>query len=1039
MAFNLLKNLDSDDIFISYSRGDGSAYLLGLDAALSARGFACFTDKRGTDADRLPPKTLFRKIKLCKTLVLLATPGALENPENIAPEVSEFAEANGTARIICVSFDRDAEFADWSKTPWYSYVVGKTREREDPNALKTGEPSRSVVEAIATASDYMKSKDRLRKYRNRAILILLSLVIVSSAAAGLAWYQLRRAAAATVKANVETARAEQATRDAAAALAQEQAAKAEAQTAKDEATKQKQLAKLASNEATEKAKLAGEAVRRAQAAETARRAAQAEADQQQTIASSRSLANRSQTLLRRSPGALLRSVTLAMDALKRSHTVEADSVLRESLALLPLHHGSRNYIGDILATALSPDASHFAVLMSNKNLRVYRVGDATPIKEIHYEEIDISHGCSIALSNNAAYAAVSSGKSIKVYDLNSGGSHTIQIKEESVTASKAALSPGGKYLALILEDGELEEGINKACVMEVESGRVINRIFDNIMYNDVSFSANGNLGIGARSFGALGDFSTGTALIWPLSTKLQGNESANKPEEKDFVDRQRFKQDNDIIAIAPGLDDTYFATDRVVWKQVPGGEFKPIARFPINEGDEAYYEIRPINHLAFTTNGKELVAVRDMPLPPGTVKESEGSYKEVELWDATEHLSAAHAYQSAEIQSVGFLPGDNFVAAVPALYSKENLRIFNSEGGAESISDVGRTNDGNKMFISPDARFVVTVSDNTAYVRDVWRSSIAKVGFERDLKSCEALTVSTGGEFLALAGTTMEGKGAMALIYARDGESYKESRRLRLGNDPPMTDTGRGTRTFPPIAVTSDGHHLVTLTFGVARVWDVFTAQDITPAALRELPNIDSVKLSDGGHYLAAIFDNEHQIDRPQTVLSLRLSDGGVVGRTSHEKRVNVVAFSPCEHYLITSGEDRVTFLIELSGGRVEQLRDDSPVMAAAFSSDERYFATGSRDGVLQVFATGETQTEITRLQDMSVITAIAFSKDGKFLATASQHPNLYDQDYEETFTLRVWLLRPGDLLAEANKRLASIPSYLRDAADPPKGSSKSK
>src|SRR5258707_15741063 len=109
MAFSFLNNLDADDIFISYSREDGEPYLKGLDATLSARGFSCFTDRRGTDAGRLPPKTLFRKIRLCKTLVLLATPGALKEPENIAPEAKEVAEANGTARIVRVSVRRGAE------------------------------------------------------------------------------------------------------------------------------------------------------------------------------------------------------------------------------------------------------------------------------------------------------------------------------------------------------------------------------------------------------------------------------------------------------------------------------------------------------------------------------------------------------------------------------------------------------------------------------------------------------------------------------------------------------------------------------------------------------------------------------------------------------------------------------------------------------------------------------------------------------------------------------------------------------------------
>ena len=63
MAFDFLKSLDSDDIFISYSRDDGEAYLTGLDAALSNLGFSCFTDKRGTDANRLLPATLFQKDK----------------------------------------------------------------------------------------------------------------------------------------------------------------------------------------------------------------------------------------------------------------------------------------------------------------------------------------------------------------------------------------------------------------------------------------------------------------------------------------------------------------------------------------------------------------------------------------------------------------------------------------------------------------------------------------------------------------------------------------------------------------------------------------------------------------------------------------------------------------------------------------------------------------------------------------------------------------------------------------------------------------
>jgi len=142
MALNPFSGLDADDIFISYSREDGSAYVTGLDAALSAREFSCFTDRRGTEANPHLPATLLAKIRRCKTLVLLGTPAALRRPEHMAPEVEEFARANGTARIVSVSFDglADQPLEDWTKTPWHTNTEGKVREREDPR--RSGPDSR---------------------------------------------------------------------------------------------------------------------------------------------------------------------------------------------------------------------------------------------------------------------------------------------------------------------------------------------------------------------------------------------------------------------------------------------------------------------------------------------------------------------------------------------------------------------------------------------------------------------------------------------------------------------------------------------------------------------------------------------------------------------------------------------------------------------------------------------------------------------------------------------------------------------------------
>src|ERR1700749_3782626 len=124
MALKFLQTLGADDVFISYSRDDGEPYLKGMQAALSARGFSCFSDRLGTEAGEKPPDSLFEKVRSCKTLVLLGTPCAIDSPENITPELDEFAKVNGTARIICVSFDRGTQFTPFPKS-WHAYAVGK--------------------------------------------------------------------------------------------------------------------------------------------------------------------------------------------------------------------------------------------------------------------------------------------------------------------------------------------------------------------------------------------------------------------------------------------------------------------------------------------------------------------------------------------------------------------------------------------------------------------------------------------------------------------------------------------------------------------------------------------------------------------------------------------------------------------------------------------------------------------------------------------------------------------------------------------------
>jgi WD40 repeat protein len=192
MKHNWLRPIHADDIFISYSRRDATAYVIGLEIALSAREFLCYTDRKGTEASGDLPAGLIKSIQQCRTLVLLATPGALAEPTNLAQELAAFVAINGTARIVAVHFvngegKEPPRLRNWMPTEWKPYLVGKSREFDFDAALASGTPAQKVIDTIVGVCDYVKSKDRLRGYRRRmvgalgglALLIALAVVLLA--------------------------------------------------------------------------------------------------------------------------------------------------------------------------------------------------------------------------------------------------------------------------------------------------------------------------------------------------------------------------------------------------------------------------------------------------------------------------------------------------------------------------------------------------------------------------------------------------------------------------------------------------------------------------------------------------------------------------------------------------------------------------------------------------------------------------------------------------------------------------------------------
>jgi WD40 repeat protein len=964
LAFNFLKTLDADDIFISYSREDGSAYLTGLDAALSARGFSCFTDRRGTDAGRLPPETLFRRIRLCKTFVLLGTPGAVASPENITPELKEFADANGTSRIICVSFDGGKEFDDFPEA-WNDFVVGKAREREAPEALKTGTPSESVVAAVAAASDYMKSKDRLRKYRNRAIGVLGVLVVASVAVAIVAGLMFKRAV------------------------------------------------------------------------------------REQAIGDARSLANRAQTILRQNPQNLPGGLKEAVAAMNKSvsagfHSVEADTALRESLAFFP--RLQRNYaygagLDEVESTALSPDGRYLASVSKDGKLLVYKSGSQTPLNDA------LDCRCSqVALSSAPVYAAALTGDGVvKIFNLEDRREREGRPLRlpPGVSPSSIALSPGGRYLALASYYDYGKEGYSRLSLLEAATGKVVKTFEDSAGRAEGAASAPcGGLDmlIGTVAFGPGGDLavgghlrrgpSAGQVVIWPLGLAQPGAESERELTDASFDGREVVPLGDAVGKVALGWDSTLFATKAGVWKKASGRPtYEPVARLPeavvghgfesllsaFRSGQEIYeYSGSSVMEIAFGPERGSLSVVRNA---------STKSAMELEVWDAAGHWDSARALLKNAVGRIGFVPGGDFVVTLPQDPSPQgSFSVFRTDGAAEAgdLPFKPGAEDGKVIYLSPYTGHLVTANGEAAAVWDVSKKK-RTVSFRAALHAVEAAALSPDGGFLALAGPGPGGEARTLVVYRSDGETFSEWKRLPpelfnvsldgIGGRPSRTEPGEPDESAMPLelSLSSGGRvvaawYLLSIGVSAARVFDVGTGRDLMPERFKfSVDKFNSVREDDGA-------------DGNETLRSLL--------RVAEAWTTTLMSLSPDGRFLAMVSLER-PLLLNLSTGQTHELLGEGDYAALAFSPDGRHLGVGSEGGILHVFETASPGDEIARLQHTGEVTAVAFSHDGRYVATASRDWHVENLYKEDSYPLRIWLLRPEDLLAEADARTRGLLSKL--------------
>jgi len=171
-------------------------------------------------------------------------------------------------------------------------------------------------------------------------------------------------------------------------------------------------------------------------------------------------------------------------------------------------------------------------------------------------------------------------------------------------------------------------------------------------------------------------------------------------------------------------------------------------------------------------------------------------------------------------------------------------------------------------------------------------------------------------------------------------------------------------------------------TDGIVRIWDVNSRKKV-----KELPTAGGrglcITYSSDGAYLAAAFANNKAL-----VWRTADLDKPAIALESHTKQVNFLAFSPNSRRLATASADQTVKLWDCATGELfhtfEEQQFDS-VTSIAFSPDGNYLASGDRSGKVVFWDTSSFKALSAFRPHLSAVYGIAISQDGQWFATGSQ------------------------------------------------------
>ena len=683
----------------------------------------------------------------------------------------------------------------------------------------------------------------------------------------------------------------------------------------------------------------------AEAEAEARTTQQVIAEYQANIATSRELAASALNNLEIDPE---RSILLALAAIEKAHTLEAENALHRAIQASRVQLTLAGHTGPVHFVAISPHGNKIATASQDGSAKIWDsfTGEALLTLEGHQDEV-------IGIDFNAEgnrLATASYDGSARVWDAKTG-EEILTITGHDGPLVSANFSPDG---ARLVTNG-LYDGMVK--IWDATNGEELISI---AAHTDASwhviFSPDGT-----RLATASAD---GTAKVWDA---ISGENLLTFPAQAGIVSRVAFSPDGTHLATA------HENGTAIIWDSKSGEAIR-------------------------TLDGHTTLVLWVSYSPDGTRIATSGVDGVTIIWEANSGKELfTLAGHSAVVMGTIFTPdGSRLVtgsfdstAKVWDLSPTREWRIFNEHLGWVYSLD-----------FTLDGEWLASGSfDGTARIWDVstGKSKIV-LGEVGDSASIRAVAFSPDGHHLA---TTS----AYGTTTIWDTSTGKEIRTLH-GHAPGQTIETRFNGIIG-VSFSPDGELLATASDDLtSKIWDANSGQELftlrghdhAPVSIPPFDGVIQVAFSPDGKLLAtAGGDGTVKFWDVSTGLELRTLE-------AHPENIVIdLTFSPDGVYLLTGGWEGHAKLWEVATGQVQHTLTghSSGVHGVAFSSDGKRLITGSEDGTVIVWDANTGQSLLTLAGPLGILD-IAISPDGNFLATASQDGTirLYVLPVEKLITL---------------------------------------